>query len=243
MIKQFFEAITAVLQAFPLLFSRRLRLFVFAPIVANTVLMGLIVFVAFGYIDSTADYLMGFLPDWFSFLHWLFYLIFAAIMLLLMFYSFSIGVNIIAAPFMALLAEKTEEITTGKLFDEAMTLRGFIKIIGRSIKREIQKLIYFLPRFLGLLLLSFVPVVNLVSSLLLLLFSAWMLALQYMDYAFDNNQLSFRSMRQMLKRKLLLCWSFGFIVMIGMTIPLLNLIIMPLAVVASTLLWNRVFNT
>ncbi|MEJ2065672.1 MAG: sulfate transporter CysZ, partial [Reinekea sp.] len=138
---------------------------------------------------------------------------------------------------------KTEEITTGKLFDEAMTLRGFIKIIGRSIKREIQKLIYFLPRFLGLLLLSFVPVVNLVSSLLLLLFSAWMLALQYMDYAFDNNQLSFRSMRQMLKRKLLLCWSFGFIVMIGMTIPLLNLIIMPLAVVASTLLWNRVFNT
>ena len=181
MIKPFFDAISAVLRAFPLLFSRHLRLFVLAPITANIILMGLIVFVAFGYIDNATDYLMGFLPGWFSFLHWLFYLIFAAIILLLMFYSFSVGVNIIAAPFMALLAEKTEQITTGKVFDEAMTLRGFINIIGRSIQREVQKLIYFLPRFLGLLLLSFVPVVNLISSLLLLLFSAWMLALQYMQ--------------------------------------------------------------
>lgn len=242
MITHPFAAVGAYIQAFPLLLSSRLRLFLLAPIVANIALMVLLYTVALSYMSVAVDEMMGYIPDWMSFLNWLFYLLLNIAIGLMMFYSFSVGVNILAAPFMAFLAEKVEEQQTGKEFDEDMSFTGLMAITGRSLKREMQKLGYFLPRFIALLLLSFIPVVNIVTSVLIVLFSAWMLSLQYMDYAFDNNKVSFSEMRASLREKPLLCWTFGFIVMFGVTIPFLNLFVMPIAVVAATLLWIKVFS-
>tara|TARA_R110001606_G_scaffold223974_2_gene371985 strand:+ start:2822 stop:3601 length:780 start_codon:yes stop_codon:yes gene_type:complete len=238
-----FKAAGAFLKAFPLVFSKDLRLFILAPLLANFVLVGLLYMVAFSYFQTLMDSAMGYLPEWVSFLNWLFYLIFAAIISVLLFYSFSVGVNILAAPFMAFLAEKVEEKETGKVFDEALTTGVIMAIIGRSLQRECQKILYFLPRFILLLLLSFIPLVNVIAPVLLLLFSAWMLSLQYMDYAFDNNKVKFHDMRMALRSKPLLCWTFGGIVMVGLTIPFFNLFVMPIAVVAATLLWISVFRS
>ncbi len=89
---------------------------------------------------------MGYLPEWISFLNWLFYLIFAAIISVLLFYSFSVGVNILAAPFMAFLAEKVEEKETGKVFDESLNTSVIMAIIGHSLQRECQKnTVFFTP--------------------------------------------------------------------------------------------------
>ena len=242
MITHPFSAISAFAKALPLLLSRRLRLFLLAPILANIALMGLLYTVALSYMGGAVDEMMGYVPEWMSFLNWLFYVLLNIAIGLLMFYSFSVGVNILAAPFMAFLAEKVEEHQTGKQFDEDFSAMGLMKIAGRSLKRELQKLAYFIPRFLGLLLLSFIPVVNVVTSVLIVMFSAWMLALQYMDYAFDNNKVPFHDMRAALREKPLLCWTFGFIVMLGVTIPFLNLFVMPIAAVAATLLWIKLFS-
>ncbi|MCO4785698.1 sulfate transporter CysZ [Marinomonas atlantica] len=242
MITHPFIAVGSYIEAFPLLLSSRLRLFLLAPIVANIALMALLYTVALSYMSVAVDEMMGYVPDWMSFLNWLFYLLLNIVIGLMVFYSFSVGVNILAAPFMAFLAEKVEQQQTGKVFDEDMSFTGLMAITGRSLKREMQKLGYFLPRFIALLLLSFIPVVNVVTSVLLVLFSAWMLSLQYMDYAFDNNKVSFHEMRASLREKPLLCWAFGFIVMLGVTIPFLNLFVMPIAVVAATLLWIKVFS-
>lgn len=237
-----FSAVNAFIKAFPLLLSSRLRLFLLAPVVANIALIALLYMVAVSYMSVAVEELMSYLPDWMSFLNWLFYVLLNIVLGLLMFYSFSVGVNILAAPFMAFLAEKVEEHQTGKQFDEDMSFSGIMSMIGRSLKRELQKLGYFLPRFLGLLLLSFIPVINIVTPFLLMLFSAWMLALQYMDYAFDNNKVAFPDMRSALREKPLLCWTFGFIITIGITIPVLNLFVMPIAVVAATLLWIKLYS-
>lgn len=241
MITQPFKAAGAFLKALPLSVSPGLRIFIVVPLLANCVLMFLLVMVAKSYFNDLMTMAMGYLPSWLAFLSWLFYLIFAALISVLLFYSFSVGINILAAPFMAFLAEKVEERQTGKVFDEALTFKSIMAITGRTLQRETQKILYFVPRFILLLLLSFIPLVNVVAPVLLLLFSAWMLALQYMDYAFDNNKVAFHDMRQMLRAKPLLCWTFGGIVMVGLTIPLLNLFVMPIAVVAATLLWISVF--
>ncbi|MBM6550600.1 sulfate transporter CysZ [Marinomonas ostreistagni] len=242
MISHPFHAISAFVKAFPLLLSSRLRLFLLAPILANIALIVLVYMVAVSYMSVAVEGMMSYLPEWMSFLNWLFYLLLNIVLGLLMFYSFSVGVNILAAPFMAFLAEKVEEMQTGKQFNEDMSFSGIMLIIGRSLKREMQKLGYFLPRFIGLLVLSFVPVINLVTPFLLMLFSAWMLALQYMDYAFDNNQVPFPDMRAALREKPLLCWTFGFIITLGITIPVVNLFVMPVAVVAATLLWVQLYS-
>jgi len=240
-ITQPFKAAGAFLKALPLIISPGLRIFILAPLVANVILMALLYMVALHYFDDLINMAMGYLPHWLAFMHWLFYIIFAAIIAVLLFYSFSIGVNILASPFMAILAEKVEEKQTGKVFDEKMTTKVVIAIIARSVQRECQKLFYFLPRFILLIVLSFIPLVNVVAPVLLLLFSAWMLSLQYMDYAFDNNKVAFYDMRMALRTKPLLCWTFGGIVMVCLTIPFVNLVIMPIAVLAATLLWVSVF--
>lgn len=238
-----FKAVGAFVKAIPLLLSKDLRLFILIPLLANFALMGLVYMVAFSYFQSLVDLVMGYVPEWLSFLSWLLNFIFGAIISILLFYSFSVGVNILAAPFMALLAERIEEKETGKTFDEMLSAKVILLIIGRTLQRELQKILYFLPRFILLLLLSFVPIVNVFASIFLLLFSAWMLSLQYMDYAFDNNKVKFYDMRMALRSKPLLCWTFGGIVMLGLAIPFLNLFVMPIAVVAATLLWVSVFRS
>ena len=243
MITQPFEAASVFLKALPLAVSPGLRIFIVAPLLANFVLMALFYMVALSYFNDLMTMAMGYLPSWLASLPWLFYLIFTALISVLLFYGFLVGINILAAPFMAFLAEKVEERQTGKVFDKERNTKAIFRIAGRTLQREMQKIVYFLPRFIMLLLLSLIPLVNLVTPVLLLFFSAWMLSLQYMDYAFDNNNVAFHEMRQMLRTKPLLCWTFGGIVMVCLTIPVFSVFVMPIAVVAGTLIWISVFRS
>ncbi|EAQ64840.1 putative sulfate transport protein CysZ [Marinomonas sp. MED121] len=237
MILQPFQVIGAYFKALPILFSPGLRLFILVPLLANIGLMALLYMVAFSYFGDLTNYLMGWLPDWLSFLSWLFYLGFSLLSGIVLFYAFSVGVNILAAPFNGILAEKVEAKLTGKAADSELNFRAISLLISQSLVRELQKILYFLPRFLLLFILSMIPVVNIIAPLLWLFFGAWVLAIQYMDYAFDNNQVSFSEMRLGLRQKPVLCWSFGFIVMVLLPIPFVNFVVIPLAVVTSTILW------
>lgn len=241
MIAQPFKAIGAFFQAIPLLLKPQLRLFLLIPLLINIVLIAILYTVAFHYFADLVDYFMAWVPSWLFFLDWLFYIGFVLLSGLLLFYGFSVGVNILAAPFNGLLAERVEAELTGECIDEPFSVKQVTRLMIDSILRELQKIGYFLPRMLALFILSFIPVINVVSPVLWLLFGAWVLAIQYLDYAFDNNKVSFKDMRLGLREKPLLCWSFGLIVMVLLPIPLVNLIVMPLAVVAATILWLNTF--
>jgi CysZ protein len=57
-----------------------------------------------------------------------------------------------------------------------------MKDIPRIMKREWQKLAWYLPRAIVLLILYFIPGIGqTVAPVLWFLFSAWMLAIQYCD--------------------------------------------------------------
>lgn len=74
-----------------------------------------------------------------------------------------------------------------------------IKDIPRILKRELYKLVYYILWAIPLLLLYFLPVVGqTVAPIIWFIFTAWMINIQYADYAFDNHKVSFSTMRQML---------------------------------------------
>lgn len=237
MILQPFQVIGAFLKALPILLSPGLRLFILVPLLANIGLMALLYMVAFSYFGELTNYLMGWLPDWLSFLNWLFYIGFSLLSGISLFYAFSVGVNIIAAPFNGILAEKVEARLTGETVESELNFRAICLLISQSVVRELQKILYFLPRFILLFILSLIPVINIIAPILWLFFGAWVLAIQYMDYSFDNNRVSFAQMRKGLRQKPVLCWSFGLVVMVLLPIPFVNFVVIPLAVVASTILW------
>jgi len=214
-----------------------IRRFVIVPLLVNILLMGGAFIWLFRELGHWMPALMTYMPDW---LQWLRYLLWpmTVISILLVFsYFFSTVANWIAAPFCGLLAEQLEGRLTGKPLPDS-GWAGIVRDLPRIMKREWQKLAWYLPRAIVLLLLHFIPVFGqTVAPLLWFLFSAWMLSIQYCDYPFDNHKVSFRQMRSALKQYKTDNMQFGALIGLFTMIPILNLVIMPVAVCGATAMW------
>lgn len=220
-----------------MMFNPALRWFVFLPLLINVFVFSAIVYWTSQQFSGWMATLMGWLPEWMSFSEYLLWPLFLLGIIVSVFFSFTIIGNLIASPFNAILAEKVQRMEGVVLPDIA--LKDWVVILPKSIGRELRKLQYYLPKILLLLLLSFIPVVNLISPIIWFLFNGWMVAVQYCDYAADNRALSFKDMIKHLKNNVSGVWTFGATVNVMMLIPFINLLIIPAAVIGSTLLWER----
>jgi len=215
----------------------RLRGFVIIPLLVNILLFSGAFYWLFLQLDKWFEWINSYLPDY---LHWLNYLLWplALISVLVVFsFLFSTVANWIAAPFNGLLAEKTELLLTGQPLDTGGML-DLLKDLPRIFGREWKKLLYYLPRAVGLLLLFLIPVIgNLGAPLIWFLFSAWMISIQYCDYPFDNHKVAFIEMKNELRGHRGTALSFGSLVTLVTAIPVLNLLVMPVAVCGATAMW------
>ncbi|WGE48754.1 sulfate transporter CysZ [Actinobacillus equuli] len=220
-----------------LMLQRKLLPFVLIPIAINSVLMIALLWFFIGNIVGWADWIVSFMPSW---LDWLTIILvpLAVLSLVMLFYfTFTTITNFIAAPFNALLAEKVELQLTGEQLNN-MTAAEMLKDVPRMLKREWQKMMYSIPRFIALFLLSFVPVIGqTVVPVLTFIFGAWLLAIQYCDYPFDNHKISFKRMRNALGQRKILNFTFGTFVSIFTALPFVNLVVMPVAVCGATAMW------
>ncbi|WGE50835.1 sulfate transporter CysZ [Actinobacillus equuli subsp. haemolyticus] len=220
-----------------LMLQRKLLPFVLIPIAINSVLMIALLWFFIGNIVGWADWIVSFMPSW---LDWLTIILvpLAVLSLIMLFYfTFTTITNFIAAPFNALLAEKVELQLTGEQLNN-MTVAEMLKDVPRMLKREWQKMMYSIPRFIALFLLSFVPVIGqTVVPVLTFIFGAWLLAIQYCDYPFDNHKISFKRMRNALGQRKILNFTFGTFVSIFTALPFVNLVVMPVAVCGATAMW------
>lgn len=216
-----------------------LRLFVLLPLTLNLLLfIGLIV-LAMQQFGGWVDTFMPKLPDWLSFLQYIIWPLFVLLVLLIMFFTFTMLANIIAAPFNGFLAEKVEVVARGRDDFPPFSWAELAAMVPRTIGRELRKLGYFLPRALPLLILSFIPVINLVATPLWILFGVWMMAVQYIDYPADNNKLGWDDMLAWLREKRWQSLGFGGAVYLALLIPFVNILVMPAAVAGATLFWVR----
>ena len=237
----FFRGLGYLGEGFHLIRQPGLRLFVLLPIAINIVLFAvLFYFMAEGFSALIAT-AMGWLPDWnwLQSLDLLFWILYGAVILLMLAYGFVIVANLIGSPFYGYLAELTEKHLTGQ---EVTTEDGWatiVKDIPRALWREVQKILYYLPRAIGLFIIGLVPVVNLVAAVLWFLFNSWMMALQYVDYPADNHRVSFPALRRTLGGSRLSALGFGLPVALAAMVPLLNLVVVPAAVCGATAFWVR----
>ncbi|OOE90946.1 sulfate transporter CysZ [Salinivibrio sharmensis] len=224
-------------QGFSLMMAPGLRRFVIIPILINVLLLGGAFLYLLSQFGDWIDHWMASLPEWLSWLSFLIWPLVVVAILVVFSYVFSTLANWIAAPFNGLLAEHVEAKLSGtRAPDDG--LAGIVKDIPRVMKREWQKLAYYIPRALGFLLLLWIPAIGqTVGPVIWFLFSAWMMAIQYCDYPFDNHKVSFPAMRQTLNQQRGASLSFGAIVMLFTMTPLLNLLVMPAAVCGATAMW------
>lgn len=248
----------ALLRGARLLTRRELRPFIIVPLLINVLL-----FVAFGLLiisqlGGLGSYISGLLGDtpittadmpWWQAImakgaawaagvvHWLAWLIALAVLLLfLLFYGymFAVVTNIIAAPFNGLLAERVETLLTGR----APPPEGFGHMVLRTLKRELQKLKYFIGWGLIILLIAlFTSWTVFVPALLSALWGAWCMAIQYVDYPLDNHQRPFSEVKSLLLKQKLTTLGFGGTIILAKMVPIVNILVMPAAVAGGTALW------
>ncbi|MNM70762.1 putative sulfate transport protein CysZ [compost metagenome] len=219
--------------------SPNLRLFVLLPLAVNLLLFGGLIYFAGHQFGLWLDALMPTLPDWLSFLSYILWPLFVALLVLMVFFTFTLVANIIAAPFNGFLAEKVEVVVRGEDTFPAFSWGELAAMVPRTFSREMRKLGYFLPRAIGLFVLSLIPVVNVVAAPLWLIFGVWMMAIQYIDYPADNNKMSWQDMLAWLRQKRWQSLGFGGITYLALMIPGVNVLMMPAAVAGATLFWVR----
>lgn len=216
-----------------LVLSPNLRLFVLLPLAVNLLLFGGLIYFAGHQFGLWLDALMPTLPDWLSFLSYILWPLFVALLVLMVFFTFTLVANIIAAPFNGFLAEKVEVVVRGEDTFPAFSWGELAAMVPRTFSREMRKLGYFLPRAIGLFVLSLIPVVNVVAAPLWLIFGVWMMAIQYIDYPADNNKMSWQDMLAWLRQKRWQSLGFGGITYLALMIPGVNVLMMPAAVAGS----------
>lgn len=218
-----------------LILRPELRRFVILPLLVNLSLFTALVTTAWHYFEHWLNWLLPELPDWLAWLDMLLWPLFAALLALVMFFTFSVVANLIAAPFNGLLSEKVELLLRGPM--AAVPQISLMQLIPRTLNREMQKLAYLLPKVIGLLVLTLIPGVNLIAAPLWLLLSVWMMAVQYVDYPADNNLMSWSDMLGWLRRRRWSSLGFGGLAYLALLVPGLNILLMPAAVAGATVLW------
>jgi len=221
-------------KGFSLIKQKGIRRFVFIPLLINVLLFS----IAFSYVYlELSNYMvsiMAWLPSW---LDWLSVILWplAVISILVIFsFLFSTVANWLAAPFNGLLSEKMEAILSGKPTPKGEVF-DIVKDVPRTLSREWKKLSYYVPRAIGFFII--LCVLPIFGQIFWFLFIAWMMAIQYKDYPFDNHKIPFSKMKAILKQNQGMSYSFGITVALFSMIPIINLVVMPVAICGATALW------
>ena len=220
-----------------LLSHPKLRLFVIIPLMVNILIFGSLIGIGFGYLSAMMESLLLAIPDWLGFIEWILWPLIGITVSLITGYLFTAVALIIASPFNALLAEKAEELVTGRPVDALEGLGAALMAMPRGMLRELSKLLYYVPMAIFVLVVSFIPGINAVAPVLWFLLGAWMMSIQFVDYPMDNHQLSFADVKEAVRSRRLSTMGFGGLVALCTAIPIVNFFVVPAAVVGATLLW------
>ncbi|MCF1428405.1 MAG: sulfate transporter CysZ [Shewanella sp.] len=225
------------MDGFALIRRPGLRTFVIIPLLINMLLFSVGFYFGYSKLQELLYWVEGQLPEYLQWLNFVIWPLAVLSLIVVMAFVFSSVMNWLAAPFNGLLAEKAEQLLTGKPVNTGGAL-DTVKDIPRMLGREWIKLKYYLPRAILFLLLFWVPFVGqMLAPLFWFLFSAWMMAVQYCDYPFDNHRVAFDDMKFALKQTRGSAFSFGATVTLFSMIPIVNFIVMPVAICGATSMW------
>ncbi len=217
-----------------LILSPGLRRFVWVPLGVNVLVFSLLIWLGVSQFEALLDWLLP-TTSWLAYLRWLVWPLFVVALVLVVFYSFTLIANLMAAPFNSLLAERVEFLLTGQIPGGAFD--SLWRQILPSLASELRKATYMLLRALPLLLLFLIPGVNLLAPFLWLLLGAWFLAIEYADYPMGNHAMHFDEQHRRLKAARPAALGFGLGVSLLMVVPGLSFLAMPAAVAGATAWW------
>ncbi|BAQ60274.1 sulfate transporter [Geminocystis sp. NIES-3708] len=142
--------------------------------------------------------------------------------------------SILGSPWYGKLSEQLEILNTGKL--EIIEINIFYDIF-RAILFELKKIVLIIIISLPLFLLNFIPSIgNIISLIGGITLTITIICLDFFDAILERKRLHFRQKLNFVRQGFPTTAGFGLICLILISVPLLNLIIIPICVSGGTLL-------
>lgn len=240
--------------------SKEIRPYLIVPNIVNVIFFSIMAYLLFAYggpwidrftdfgpaavdlpgwldwLEAMVNWVLGLVESIFTFVVWVLAI---ALFLMILATTFTIITTLLISPFLAVLAEKVES-SMRPIDYPSFTVK---EILARSFKREIHKTIYILIRLLLLavatFLLSFIPVINLLVPIIWFFYNAWIKAIEFTDYAADNNGVEFKQSLAILKANRMSAIGFGSVAYVATMIPIVNWFSLPVAVTGATEYWIK----
>ena len=224
-------AVGYLLKGLSLLTSTSLRSFILIPILINLMLYSAALTLGYYYIS---DLINQFIPSWLHWLSWVLWPLFFISFFIAGFFTFTVLANLLASPFYGKLSSKTVVLVSNTVAEAKEQPLPLV------VSAELKRATYLLARAIPLVILSFIPGLNVLAPFLWALFGAWGMALEYCAYPLENAGVLFTEQQQLLKSVRLGALSFGGVAALAITIPVLNILIAPAAVIGATLYVNDI---
>lgn len=219
-------AMNCLIKGGKLLARPELRRFLLIPILINFILYSLAFYLGYFYLS---DLITQSIPGWLSWLEWIIWPVFFISFSMVGFFTFTIFANLIAAPFYSKLAAKTLDLVSGQnnnIQDQP---------VPQVVFAEVRRMVYLFSRMLPLLILFLIPGINLIAPFLWALFGAWGMGLEFMAYPLENQGVLFNEQKEKAKSRRIGVLSFGGLTVLGLSIPIINLLVAPVAVIGATI--------
>lgn len=173
---------------------------------------------------------------WGEFLTWIILGVISVLFYFIVSWTFVLVVSFFAAPFNDLMSSRVEKVFEGQQPDPIG--KGLAKIFSRIsfiIFNESKKIIFILFVTIIGFALSFFPMLAPVSIII----SAILLSVGFVDYSWARHDLDFRKCLSDVRRNFIGYSLAGFIFLVLITIPGVNLLTLPFAVVYFTVLFCK----
>lgn len=243
MLKNILKGIKAYGGSFALISKLKLWKYFFVPILISLVTAAIIGFLAYGLSDNIGAFIAQiWVWDWgkevfttvSSFIGAT-----AIIVIGLLLYKHI--VMALSAPFMSPVSEKIEAHLTG-VPAHSHTDTSFSEQLWRGVRINVRNLVKEILLTIPIILLGFIPVVGVVSTILLFLMQAYYAGFGNMDYTLERH-LKYKESIRFVKQNRGLAIGNGIIFMLFLFIPLLGIIlVLPLSVTAATVKTVEVLN-
>jgi CysZ protein len=227
------QAFLAPFRGLRQMFQPGLRALVFWPLLINVVLVGGLATAALLGFDGL---LAAWLPQGWDWLQWLLWPLFAAALLLVVALTAVWVAALVASPFAGPLAYRTA-ILLGR--HPAAPARSFAAETAHSLATAVRKIAYYALLLIPVLILSLIPGLNLLAPFAWFLFGSWVLAVEFLEAPLANDGQDFRAVRRTLAQHRLTALAFGAGTTLLTLVPVLNLLVVPAAVVGATGVWGQ----
>jgi len=207
-----------------------LRRYVVMPVLGNLLIFTLAAIGLYFGIDYAFD---RWIPEGWSWLRWLLLPLLALGLLAFGMFAFAVLANLLLSPFLGALSAKVDELQGGR---PAPPSKGFFKDLVEDFSVQFRRLGYGLVCLLGVFVLGFVPIVQLLAAPLGVLVSSWLLAVEYASNPLGNRRWSLADQLGLLRAHRWTVVGFGLASFALTLVPIINLVIVPASVVGITLL-------